>query len=447
MLKKMFMYVKSCFVLIVMSFVFCSCSPNNDLPKGAKYFEPIWFENLSKYVTGNHNSISEFKDGFAVATFANMGEEWKVSGKSIALINKNGEIILGPFRENVGINIIDKNNFCILSAESTKIVDADNNTKAVFDGSLGWHTYVSYTEKLFNKDGIASCTKTASGQLVGFGLVNQSGETVVPCKYKANFSDAEDEYIVLIKDEERKNADVYHSDGSFSHSISSDYMIEDYKNGLLEIVGAEQTNSGYYQAYGYGFTDIYGNVVVEPARDRMCSVISKDCVIISNRDNNGCQLLNSNGEIIKSLNINFYNQHDATEMVNDIFMLDSGYKSYLISSKGDILKEYNDSRSSKYCGDGIFSLTFGSYNDEHVKLIDSKTGDFIGEQYGDRMEICFNDGYAFVEDPEYNSSFVIDKKGNKCLEGYKISGDVTDRVVRIHNDTTAGIICLPPIEE
>lgn len=444
MLKKKFMHVKVCFVLIIISFVFCSCSSNNDLPKGVDYFEPIWFENLSEYATGNSNYISEFKDGFAVATFSNMGEEWKVSGKSVAVINKKGEIVLGPFHEDVYINIIDKNNFCILSDGVSKIVDADNNTKAVFDGTIEWSLSVSSTEHLFNKDGIASCAKTDSAQLVGFGLVNQFGEVVAPYKYKRNLSDVEDEYIVLIKDEERKNADVYNSDGSFSHSISSDYMIQDYKNGLLEIVGAEQTNFGYYQAYGYGFTDIYGNVVVEPVRDSECSVISKDCIIISDRDNNGCQLLNSNGEIIKNLNINFYN---ATEMVNDVFMLSSGYNSYLINSKGELLKEYDGSRYPEYCGDGIFSLTFGSYNDEHVKLIDSKTGDFIGEQYGDRMEICFNDGYAFVEDPEYNSSFVIDKKGNKCIEGYEISGDVTDRVVRIHNDTTAGIICLPPIEE
>ncbi len=422
-------------LIIVISLFLCSCGHNDDLPDGAEYFVPIWFENLSEYCTGNYNRMSEFKNGYAVVSFAQMGRDWSVSDEQSAIIDKSGEIILGLLDGDLYINIIDDKIFYIQNNDNltSKIVDVNNNIIGSFDGILSGGK--SNDGELFNKDGI-SClcynniiSKTPYQNMMTYGLVKKSGQVIVPCEYARMISNVTDEYIVFLNDDESETADVYNPNGSFSHSIYLDYKINSYKNGLLEI----------YSNNGYGVADIYGDIIVEPNNDEV-EIVSEKRIIVSKEGSKECKLLDREGKPIKNLELNLYN---ISEMNDDVFMISDYRNTYLMTYEGEIIKEYSESRSPMYCGDGMFSIESGSYSNSYIQLVDGTTGELIGEKYNDRNDIKFNEGYAVVEDLEGNA-FVIDKNGNKYCEGYDISGDVSDGVVKIFNDTIAGIICLPP---
>lgn len=434
MLNRSLVFTRCIIFIVAVSLLFCSCGHSNDLPDGAEYFVPIWFENLSEYCTGNYNKMHEFKNGYAVVSFAQMGEYWSVSNERSAIIDKSGQIILGLFDGDIHINIIDDKNFYIQDNDNltSKILDINNNVIGSFDGILsGGHNHGG---ELFNNNEI-SClcytniiSKSPYESRVTYGLAKKSGQVIVPCEYVDVISNVTDEYIVFLSDEESKIADVYNPNGSFSHSVYSDYKISSYKNGLLEV----------YSDDGYGVADIYGNIIVNPNNEKV-EIMSEKHIIISKADSKGCQLLNGEGRIIETIELSPY----YISGNDDVFMISDSQNTYLMTYTGKILNEYGESRHPMYCGDGIFSIEWGSYSDSYIQLVDGSSGDFIGEKYNDINDIKFNEGYAVVESLEGNT-FVIDKKGNKYCEGYDISGNVSDRVVRIFSDTIAGIICLPP---
>lgn len=418
--------------VIIISLFFCSCGRRDDLPEGARYFEPIWFDNLSEYCTGNYNRMSDFKDGYAVVSFAQMGKSWNVSDKRTAVIDKSGKIVLGLFEGDIQIDIIDNKSFHIIGVDNwtSKIVDANNNIISSFNGIL--ISGRNSNGELFNKYGISYIVSQDSKfNKNAYGLVSKNGEIIVPCKYNGIISDITDEHIIFLRNEEGTVADVYNTDGSFSHSIYLDYAIHEYNHGLLKL---HSDNS-------YGVANIHGDVIVRPD-DTNVEIISENHIIVSRWNSRDCLLLNKEGETIKNLEISL---PQTSEMYNGVFMISNQIDTCLMTSEGEVLKEYPQSHRPKYCGDGIFSIELGLNTTTSVQLIDAKTGNVIGEKYRDRDNIKFDEGYAVVEDLDGNK-FVIDTKGNKFCEGYDISGNVSDRVVKIYNDTLAGIICLPRIK-
>ncbi len=437
--KRNLKFKASIIFIIVISLLLCSCGKSNDLPDGAEYLVPIWYENLSEYCTGNHNNMYDFKNGYAVVSFAQMGEYWSMSNESSAIIDKNGQIVLGPLNGDLSINIIDDNNFYIGDDDNltSKIVDINNNIISSFDGTLSGGQG-DYGEELFNSDEISFLYHTDVVSLrpyetrVMCGLAKKTGQVIVPCKYGRRISNITDNHLVFLNDEEGKNADIYNPNGSFSHSVYSDYKIEGYNYGLLKISSDD----------GYGVADIYGNIIVNPDNEKV-EIISDKHIFVSKEILKNCQLLNSEGKMLKNFELGL---DRVSRMNDDIFMLSDFRNTYLMTFEGDILKEYADTRYPVYCGDGIFSIRCGKSYDSYLQLIDGVTGNFVGEKYSDKNDIKFSDGYAVVEDLNRNT-FVIDKNSNKYCEEYNISGMVSDGVVKIFSDTSVGIICLPPIDK
>lgn len=434
MQRKRLIYTKCIIFVIFVSLLLCSCGKNNDLPEGAEYLEPIWFENLTEYCTGNYNNISEFKNGYAVASFAQMGEYWSVSDERSAIIDKNGEIIIGPLEGDLFIDVVDDKSFYIQDNDlrTSKIVDINNNVIGSFDGILKKRE----DGEIFNEDGLSYLcynniiSQTPYENRWSYGLARKSGQVVVPCEYSEIISNVTDKHIVFLNDSDGESADVYNSDGSFSHSIYSDYKISDYAYGLLILHSND----------GYGVADIYGNVMVEVNNSKV-EILSEKCIIVSKDNSKDSILMDNDGKVIKSLELSPYH---ISKMDNGVFMLSDGFDTYLITSKGEIVKKYEKAQYPSYCGDGIFSFESGnSYYNREIQLVNGKTGEIIGEKYNDNNDIKFDEKYAVVEDLEGNT-FVIDTDGNRYCDGYNISGNVSDRVVQIYNDKIAGIICLPP---
>ena len=416
-------------ITIVLSLFLCSCQTREELPEGAEYFEPVWFENLSEFVTGNHNEFTKFKDGLSVVSFSEMSENWSRSDIVNVVIDRSGELAFSPFYGDYDVSVIDSESIYVEDNESETgvILDINSNVIGAFDGCL---ISDRKTREKMNAEDVAVLgynniisTRPYQNKWL-YGLAKKNGEVLVDPTYCEVLAGVSEEYFIFSIDDTQKNADVYHTDGTFLHRIDLEYGIYQYKNGMFIL----------HSDSGYGVANITGTVIFEP-NNKSVNVLSEDLIIVSKSGSNDYQLFDGKGNLIKDLELS--SAYQISQLYNDVFAVCDYSKTYFISSEGEFLKEY-EGRFARYCGDGVFSIQ----EDDEVQLVDGDTLELIGEKYRDTYDIKFYDGYSIARDLDGND-VIIDCNGNKYCEGYDVLG-VSENIVRVSRNKYPGVIYLPP---
>ena len=392
----------------------------------------VSLSHLNQYITGNYNRISEFVSGYAVVSYAKVGQNWSQSDQKKLVIDKSGKVVMGPILGDKSVQIIDGQSVYIADneANTSKIVNMQGKTIASFSGRLVFGGK-------FNKNGL-TIMALREGKNDRPVIVNKSGKIIVSQKdVGVLYSGAYDEYFVFIN-KDGKSASVYKSDGTFSHNITSEYSLYDYEKDKIHIVSDGRR----------GLMDIHGNIIIYPIYQTI-DLISNNRMIISEGGETAF-LTDENKHYIKVLN----NYEDHSDMYDGKFLIADSTDVYLMNENGDVLRTYpidnyvSDPRycmaSVMHCGNGVFAIDFsGLREDEHRLLISGKTGEFIGDKYDGDYSIKFNEGYAWVKDLQ-GDTYIIDMDGNKFCRGYKKLTDVSCNAVVINNaNNVPYIINLP----